>query len=136
MRITPKLALTTTAILVAVGLLWVGFVEGGRSQLSGNQGSPVSGAAGQYPNQFIAAGTITAATIPGFALTGASPAAPQPKDNVPALALSGTVIVSLVMLALAFARFQTVRPTVEPAVRSETATRRRTRLVTTGPPSF
>lgn len=138
MRISPKLALTTTAVLVAIGLLWVGFVEGGRGQTTINQGSGSQGpaVAGQYPhrfiNQHIAAEIMAAPAVPGFADTGASPAAPQPQDNVPALALSGTVIASLVMLALAFARFQAVHP----AVHSETATPRRTRLVTSGPPQL
>ena len=136
MRITPKLAFTTTAILVAVGLLWVGFVEGGRGQISDSLGSQGAGVAGQYPNQFIAARTMTAPAVPGFADTGALPAAPKPQDNVPALALSGSAIASLVMLALAFARFQSIHPGVNPAVGSETANPRRARLVTSGPPQL
>ena len=135
MRITPKLALSTTAILVAVGLLWLGFVEGGRSQISSGQGSQVSGVAGQFPNQLIAAGTMTAWAVPGIAETGASPATSQPQDNVPALALGGSVIASLVMLAVAFARFQAVHP---PVVSGDSgmAAPRRNRLVTSGTPQL
>ena len=135
MRITPKLALTTTAVLVAIGLLWVGFLEGGRGQTTINQGSGSQGPAvaaqyhHQFVNQYIAAELMPAPAVPEFADTGASPAALQPQDNVPALALSGTVIAALVMLSLAFARFQAVHP----AVHAETATPRRTHLVASGP---
>ena len=137
MRITPKLALTTTAVLLAIGLLWVGFVEGGRGQTTVIHGS---GTSAQYPHQFInqniAAEIMAASAVPGVPQTGASPAARHPQDNVPVLALSGTVIAGLVMLALAFARFQAVHPAVRPAVRPETPTPRRTRLVTSGPPQL
>ena len=124
MRISPKLALTTTAVLVAVGLLWVGFVEGG-----GGQSSHRSGTSGQYLNQFvnkhIAPKTMAASAITGFPGTGASPAGLKSQDNVPALALSATLIASLVMVALAIARFQAVHPTVRPIVLHATAATRR-----------
>ncbi|PKB64955.1 MAG: hypothetical protein BZY80_01170 [SAR202 cluster bacterium Io17-Chloro-G2] len=129
MRITPKLALTTTAVLMTVGLLWTGFVEGGHSRTVISQGA---GVAGQYPNQMIAAGTLTAPAVPGFADTGPLAASHQPQDNVPALALSGSVIASLVMLTLAFARFQGVHPAADPG----TATPRRDRFATSGTPQL
>lgn len=129
MRITPKLALTTAAILMAIGLLWLGFVEGGRTPATISHGA---GVAGQNPGQLIVVTKMTASAIPGFAQTEASPAAAQPQDNVPALALSVAVIAFLVMLALAYARFQAVPP----AVHAERATSRRTRLVASGPPQL
>ena len=129
MRFTPKLALTTTAVLVAFGLLWVGFVESGRSQTTISRGS---GAAVQSPHQLIAAQPMVALAVPGISQTGTSPATPQPKDNVLALAVSGSVIATLIMLALAIARFQSVHPTARP----EMATSRRARLVTSGAPQL
>ncbi len=119
MRITPKLALTSAALLMSIGLLWVGFVESGASQTNVSQGI---GVAGKYPHQFIAAETMSDSAIFGLPRTGATQTPLQSKDNVPALALSGSAIAALVMLALAFARFQGVHP--------GTATSRRTRFAT------
>lgn len=110
MVFTPKLAFATAAVLVAIGFLWVGFVESGRSQISLKQGF---GVAAQSNARLIAAEPMVVS---------------QPKDNIPALAVSGSVIAAMIMLALAFARFQTVRP----AAHSEMATPRRPRLVTSG----
>lgn len=132
MRITPKVALTTTAILVAVGLLWVGFLEGGRGQTFGSQGGQVSGVAGQYPNQLFAAGAMTASALPGFQQTGVSRSDPKAQDNLLALALSSSVIVSLGIVALIFARSQKVSPTMNPGM----AALRRTRLAAGGTPQL
>ena len=57
MVFTPKLALITTAVLVAVGLLWLGFVESGRSQATITQGIGTQGfvAAAPSHSQLIAA---------------------------------------------------------------------------------
>lgn len=120
MVFTPKLAIATAAVLVAIGLLWVGFVESGRSQTSMTQGFGVQavnglgfGVAAQSHSRLIAAEPMVVS---------------HPKDNIPALAVSGSVIAAMIMLALAFARFQTVHP----AAHSEMATPRRRRLVTSG----
>ena len=120
MVFTPKLALATAAVLVAIGLLRVGFVESGRSQTSMAQGfgaqavnSQGFGATAQSHGGLIAAEPLVVS---------------HPKDNVPALAVSGSVIAAMIMLALAFARSQTVHP----AAHSEMATSRRPRLVTSG----
>lgn len=110
MLFTPKLALTTTAVLVAVGLLWVGFVESGRSQATISQGT---GIAAQTHSQLIAAEPMSVS---------------HPKDNVPALTVSGSAIAALTMLALVVARFQTVHRSGQ----SEMATPYRPRLVTSG----
>lgn len=108
MRITPKISLIATAILMTFGLLWLGFAEGRMGQATASQGI---GVAGQYPNQFIGAETMTAAApawVSGNVASSQVSKGPgaKPKDNVPALALSGSVIASMVMLALAFARIQ------------------------------
>ena len=129
MRLTPKLALTTAAVLLAVGLLWVGFMENGRERATAGQGFGAS-VASQY--RLIAGGPMAASAIPRISQTGASPADLRPNDNVTALALSGTVVAAMVMLALGFARFHTGQPTGDPV----TATPRRTRLATSGPPQL
>ena len=123
MIITPKLALTTTAILMAIGFLWIGFVESTPSRGTTSQGI---GAAGQYPVQFIAANTIVASGDAAISGHGASAMAQQSKDNVPVLVLSATAIVLVIMGVFTYVWFQAApavvsvsrlhRPTVTPAL--------------------
>ena len=119
MVFTPKLALITTAVLVAVGLLWLGFVESGRSQATIAQGIGTQGfvAAAPSHSQLIAAEAMPVS---------------HPEDNVAALAVSGSVIAALIMLALAFARFQTLNPPGHASIHPEMTSTRRPRLVTSG----
>ena len=114
MLIAPKLALITTAFLMAAGLLWVGFVESGRSQVVMN------GAAGfvtHNPDRFIAAETLAASGVSAIFGSQGSPAAVADDNNSMALKVSASAITVLIMVTLGFARFRPTSPSLAQTVR-------------------
>ena len=114
MLIAPKLALITTAFLMAVGLLWVGFLESGRSQVMMN------GAAGvvtHNPDRFIAAETMAASGVCAIFGSEGSSAAASNNNNSMALTVSASAITMLIMVTLGFARFRPTGPSFAQTVR-------------------
>ena len=114
MIIAPKLVLITTAILMAVGLLWVGFVESGRSQVMMN------GAAGvvtHNPDRFIAAETMAASGVSAIFGSEGSRVAAANNNDAMALTVSATAITVLIMVTLGFARFRPRGPSFAHTVR-------------------
>lgn len=114
MLIAPKVALITTAFLMAVGLLWVGFVESGRSQ------EMMNGAAGvvtHNPDRFIAAETMAASRVSAIFGSQGSPVAASNDDEATALRVSASAITMLIIVTLGFARFRPTGPSFAQTVR-------------------
>ncbi len=114
MLIAPKLALITTAFLMTVGLLWVGFVETGRSQIMMNGAAAV---VTHNPDRFIAAETMAASRVSAIFGSQGSSAAASNDNNAMALTLSASAITVLIMVTLGFARFRPTGPLLAQTVR-------------------
>ena len=114
-KITPRLALAATGLILAAARLWVGF-----AQKPGTQ-DEAHGAADLIPVQTPLADTGWGLETAGLAMAAPGPAgtaladpgvtfALQGRDNVSVLAFSGAVMDALTMALLAYGRYRGAAP--------------------------